>query len=390
MDLKRLLEIRKRKEEINRSLNDLKGEELDKVIKEVEDLEKEEDDLNKRAKLADDIEKRGKAIVTPVNDKVQVPEVVTYTADSNEYRSAYLKRLQGKALNDEEKRAFTTVEGSAGAVIPTQTMNKIIEKLEQYGVILPLVTPLAIPSNVTIPVEDVTNDYTWVDEGAESKDSDDKLTSVKLGAMELIKTVEITAHVEAMSIDAFEAFVVAQLSKKAKKAIDYAIINGDGKKNATGILPGATAINPAGETYDYDDLMEILKNLKSGYKQGAKFVMSTNTLYGEIAKIKDADKRPIFKMETDGRFEGKLSGYPVVVYDNVPDGTIIFGNFEYYYFNFVKAFEIAKDTSVGFKSAKTCYRALALCDGKPALKEAFVVMKKAEANASGAKKAVAQ
>lgn len=108
-------------------------------------------------------------------------------------------------------------------------------------------------------------------------------------------------------------------------------------------------------------------------------MMSTTTLYGDIAKIKDDNNKPIFKIETDGRFEGKLSGYPVVTYDNVPDGTIIFGNFEYYYFNFVKAFEIAKDTSVGFKSAKTCYRALALADGKVALNEAFVVMQKKSA-----------
>jgi HK97 family phage major capsid protein len=119
--------------------------------------------------------------------------------------------------------------------------------------------------------------------------------------------------------------------------------------------------------------MTILGKLKSGYKQGAVFVMSTTTLYEQIAKIKDDVARPIFKVETDGRFEGKLSGYPVVCYDNLEDGKIIFGNFEYYYFNFVKNFEIAKDTSVGFKTGKTCYRTLALADGVTALPEAFVV-----------------
>lgn len=372
--LKRLMEIKKRKAELMAELRTLSGEDLDKAITEVDELTKEEDDLNKRVKDAEDVEKRGRAIVTP-KDNVEPPvEERNYTVDSEEYRAAYLKNLQGKELNDTEKRAMTTAANSVGAVIPTITMNKIIEKLEQYGVVLPLVTTLNIPSNVTIPVEDVTNDCSWVSEGTSSTDSNDKIGSIKLSANELIKTIEITAHVEAMSIDAFESFIVAQLSKKAKKAIDNAIINGNGNNTATGILTTVDAIESSSTSYGYDDIMDILANLKSGYKQGAVFMMSTTTLYGQIAKIKDDKKAPIFKMETDGRFEGKLSGYPVVVYDNVPDGTIIFGNFEYYYFNFVKAFEIAKDTSVGFKSAKTCYRALALCDGKLSLEEAFVVM----------------
>lgn len=377
--LKRLMEIRKRKAELRDSINTLAGEELDKAIKEVDTLEQEETDLNKRMAEAEDVEKRGKAFITPKDEKPA--EKREAGLDSEEYRSAYLKNLQGKELTVEERATLTTAANSVGAVVPTITLNKIIEKLEQAGVVLPLVTRLAIPSNVTIPVEDTTNDVSWVAEGSDSTPSGDKLGKISLAAHELIKTIEITAHVEAMSIDAFESFIVAQLSKKAKIAIDNAILNGDGTNKATGILTAlnntAQAIQTAANTgFTYDDVLDILKNLKSGYKQGSVFMMSTTTLYGQIAKIKDSDNRPIFKMETDGRFEGKLLGYPVVVYDGVPENKIIFGNFEYYFFNFVKAFEIAKDTSVGFKSGKTCYRAMALCDGKLALTEAFVVMSK--------------
>ena len=378
--LKRLLEIRKRLAELRNAVNTLEGEDLDNAISEVEDLEKEKQDLEKRMVEAESVEKRGKAVVIPTG---KIPEEKEYSVDSEEYRSAYLKNLQGKKLSDEEKRALTTAVSSVGAVIPTLTMNKIIEKLEQYGVVLPLVTSLAIPSNVKIPVEDTTNDFSWVTEGTSSTDSNDKLGSVSLGAHELIKTIEITAHVEAMSIDAFESFIVAQLSKKAKKAIDGAIVSGDGNNKATGILQTVTAKTTEGTAWAYDDIMNILAELKSGYKQGAVFMMSTKTLYGDVAKIKDDKKAPIFKAETDGKFEGKLSGYPVICFDNVPDGTIIFGNFEYYYFNFVKAFEIAKDTSVGFKAGKTCYRAMALADGKVALSEAFVVMNKNTTTSEG-------
>lgn len=379
--LKRLLEIQKRKAELRNSLNSLAGEELDKAIAEVDALKTEEDDINKRLKLAEDVEKRGHAIVTPAGKETK-PEERQFTpdnvVDTPEYRTAFLKRLQGKTLDDTEKRAMTTAESSVGAVIPTLTMNKIIEKLEQQGVIYPLVTSFAIPSNVKIPVEGESAEFSWVDEGTSSTDSEDKIGSVSLGALELIKTLEITAHVEAMSIDAFEGFIVALLARKARKAIDYAIINGNGTKQATGILTtlASKISTTAGNAWAYDDIINLKRGLKSGYYQNAKFIMSSNTL-GEVEKIKDTNGRPIFKEESDKNVP-TLSGKPVIVYDNVPDGTIIFGDLEYYYFNFVKAFEIAKDTSVGFKAGKTCYRAMAICDGKPTLDEAFVVKKKSQ------------
>lgn len=373
-EMKRLQEIEARKAEIRSLLQSDNEVDLDALKNELDSLSNETRSIKERHELANSIQV-GKVIARSVDPDEDGPK--EDVADSAEYRSAYLKNLMGKELNDAEKRAMTTATNSVGAVVPTVTLNKIVEKLEQAGVILPLVTTLNIPSNVKLPVEDTTSDVAWVSEGG-SNEKDDKINYVELKANELIKTIEITAHVETMSIDAFETFIVAQLAKKAKVAIDNGIINGTGTNNQPhGILSRVEAIETEkAECYVYNDIMEILKNLKSGYKQGAKFVMSTNTLYGEIAKIKDTSERPIFKAETDGRFEGNLSGYPVVCYDNLEDGKVIFGNFEYYYFNFVKPFEIAKDTSVGFKTAKTCYRALAIADGEVALPEAFVVMGK--------------
>lgn len=377
------MEIKKRRAELRDSLNTLAGEELDKAIEEVDALTVEEKDINQRIADAEDVEKRGKAYITPAKQQGQEPEERQFTpenvVDAPEYRTAFLKTLQGKkTLTDVEKRALTTATSSVGAVIPTLTMNKIVEKLEQQGVIYPLVFSFAIPSNVKIPVEGETEDFSWVDEGATPNDSNDSMGEVSLSAMELIKNIEITAHVEAMSIDAFEGFIVALLARKARKAIDYAIINGTGVKQGLGILTAldSKATTTENAEWAYDDIINLKRSLKSGYYQNAKFVLSSNTL-GEVEKIKDNNGRPIFKEESD-RNVPTLSSKPVVVYDNMPDGTIIFGDFEYYYFNFVKAFEIAKDTSVGFKSGKTCYRAMAICDGKPALNEAFVVKKKAQ------------
>lgn len=370
---KRLQEILARKIEIRKLLSSGEKCDLTALKNELATLTTEETEINERSEIANSIQ-TGEIVTRSLTEERKVA-VKDYGVDSAEYRSAYMKSLMGKDLNEVEQRAMTTATNSVGAVVPTQTMNKIIEKLEQAGVILPLVTRLNIPSNVVIPVEGTTNDVAWVSEGGEN-DKNDTINKVSLSAHQLIKTIEITAQVEKMSVDAFEAFIIAALVKKAKVAIDNAIINGSGKDDtATGILTSLTALKTATNAgYKYSDLMKILANVKSGYKQGSVFVMSTNTLYEKIANIENEVGDPIFKLETDGRFEGKLCGYPVVCYDNLEDGKVLFGNFEYYYFNFVQNFEIAKDTSIGFKSGKTCFRVIALADGNVALSEAFAVM----------------
>lgn len=370
--MSRLEEIKARSLELRTKINSLSGEELDNAIAELKDLAKESSDIEKRQAALESI-KANSFDANKIEKPVEEPK--TYGLDSAEYRSAFLKNLQGAQLNDVEKRAMTTAIESVGAAVPTETMNKIIEKLRDAGVIYPLVSQLHIPSNVNMPVEGTIADLSWKAEGETSSDSNDTLGKVELTAYELIKTVEITAQVEAMSIDAFENWLVASLAKKVKVAIDNAIINGNNSGQANGILNAVTPIDTAVTgTIAYDDIMNTIAALPSGYDQNATFVMNKKTLYKQIAKIKDDQKMPIFKLETDGRFAGKLLGYPVVTYDNCPEGKVILGDFEYYYFNVVKDFEITKDTSVGFKSGKTCFRALGLCDGDVALAEAFVVL----------------
>ena len=133
-----------------------------------------------------------------------------------------MKKLQGKELNAEERQAVT-----ATAANPTITMNEIVHKLE-LNPLIAAVDVTNIPGYVTYPAEGTINDAAWVAMGTAATDSADTLTAVTLGAYKLIKTVEITADVEAMSVDAFESWLVARLANKIEKAIDAGILNGGG------------------------------------------------------------------------------------------------------------------------------------------------------------------
>lgn len=370
---------------INARLADI-GQLLDKPDADLNALEKEVRSLkDERTQLTQAAERRAKILreVSAGGGKVirtfdqGMPEKRTYTPESAEYRSAWLRNLQGKELMVEERAAVT-----AGAVIPTQTMNRIVGKLEETPIIA-AVDVTYIPGNVSYPVEKTVNAASWVAMGTAATDSADVLDTISLGAYKLIKTVEITADVQAMGIDAFESWLVDRLANKIAVAVDAAIFNGTGTSQATGILKAGEitqtgTFTKAGITYK--DLLKIMSTIGTQYLPNAKFAMPRALFYGEVLGLTDSSGKPV--VVTDPQAPAKLNvlGFPVIVDDNCAADTIVFGDFkEGYKFNFAKAPTVESDGSVAFRSGSTVYRAMALADGKPADKKALCVFTRAGA-----------
>ena len=369
MSLKRLLEIKRRKAELEAGIDKMDDKQVDEAMREAEKLEEEENEVKKRMLESDtEIEKRGKQIGFIGADKQQKIEL---GVDSAEYRSAFFKRFAGVPLTEIEQRAMNTNSNSAGAAVPTTTLNKILEKVENNAVVYGLVTVSHLKGNVTIPLERTTNDVQRKTEGAEATIADDTLGKIQLGAKKYIKLVQLTCELEATAIDALEDYIVSKLAKKFAQAFDYDILNGEGTLGAKGILKILTPIETQSvNTLTYDDICTLFGKLSAAAKKGATLMMSTETLYTKVATIKDDVKRPIFNVETN-----KVLGREVVECDDVPNGTIIFGDFSQYMFNWNKELEITKSGEAAFKSGDTVFRGLALVDGDLADLGAMKVLK---------------
>ncbi|NOK23905.1 phage major capsid protein, partial [Corallococcus carmarthensis] len=295
-----------------------------------------------------------------------------------EYRSAYLKRLQGRDLTETEQRALTTAANSAGAAVPTTTLNMIIDKLRQTSALFPRITVSYVPGNLSLVVANAKNAAAWKAEGTDGTPADDTVINVNLTGFELIKLVEISAAAQAMTIDAFEAYIASELGRQMAIAVENAILNGAGSGQPTGILTGVAwdATNSTtwanGGNVGYDNIVDGLALLPTMYHNGAVFVMNRKMLFSGIRKIKATDGQPIFTYNPQDRAAMTLLGYPVILDDYMPDDTILLGDFSYYYMNFSQAPQIESSREAGFKSGKITYRGLAVADGKPALAEAFV------------------
>ncbi len=302
-----------------------------------------------------------------------------FTPDTVEYRDAYMKNLQGKPMSIEERTALS----GASYVIPTETLNKIYGKLEENQLIREI-DALYVPGYVSVPTAATVNDASWIAMASASTDSSDAMGTVSLTAKKLIKTIEITADIQAMSIPAFQGWLVNKLAQKMEAAICAAIVNGAGSTSVpqgVGQCGITTSTAIAGATLA--KLSAFMGGLKAPYHNGAIWVMSAENFFTYVLPLA-SDSNGYLVQDGIGY---RLLGHRVVLDDNVDackfkSGStaeaanadhIIFGNFKAgYVFNFGEGIQVEADNSVSFRSGSTVYRAMALCDGAVADKDAFV------------------
>lgn len=328
---------------------------------EEEQPEEQEEERSSQAAQRAELRKRVAEGITGIQtrkfntDKVEVKHM-----DNKEYRIAWLKNLQGKELSAEERTAVT-----AGYTIPQETANLIKGKMELYP-LLNAVDVMHIPGTVIVPVEGTVNAAGVVAMGTAATDAQDTIGQVSLGIYKIIKTVEITADVAAMAVDAFEQWLVDRLANKIYRAVVGYIAAGTGSSQPYGL----TTITATNQTYTktgitYADVMAIIASLPTQYDANASFVMSRASFFGNVLAIRDDNENPIVVTDVQAPAKFNILGYPVILEDGV--GTdIIFGDLkEGYVWNFGKEIEVARDESVGFRTGSTVFRGMCLGDGAP-------------------------
>lgn len=324
--------------------------------------------------------------------------------DTEEYRSAFFKTMTGAKLSEVETRAFNVgmkaaearadkynTASNSAAVLPTATLNEIIKKARTMGGLLSECRAFNIPTKIAVPVGTPATKAAWHTEASAVESDNLSIATVSFDGYEIMKVFSISAKVRAMSIAAFESYLVDELTACVMETLDYAIVNGTGSSQGTGLESGITWVKTAGATQnnvevaaasdiDYDDVVALVSLLKRGYAQGAKMAMNNKTLYSVFYSIADTTKRPIFVSDPKDESIGKVLGFPVVIDDNIADNTVYLGNFaKYMGYNIPEGIMIEASRDSSFKKGVIDYRALAVADCKPVVAEAFVKLSKAAA-----------
>lgn len=322
--MNRLAEIRKRKEEIRAMLmdNEQKNIDLDELETELRALNDEEEQLERRQNIANGINTgttQANVIEPPQEGEQRNDDMY----NSVEYRKAFMKYVTRGTQIPAEFRASTTntTTDDIGALVPPVTLNKIIEKLEAYGMILPLVNRTAYKTGLTIPVASVKPTASWVAEGATSTLQKENLdASITFGHYKLRCAVSVSLEVENMALSAFEARLVSSISEAMAKAIEQAIISGTGTGQPTGILKDTAAgTSITVKSIDYKTLVSAEAALPMEYENNAVWVMSKKT-FMEFVGMVDTAGQPIARTDfgISGAPERTLLGRRVVLTNYLP------------------------------------------------------------------------
>lgn len=157
--------------------------------------------------------------------------------DSMEYRRAFMAyALRGTPIPAEFRADAVSKTAENGAVIPTTILNRIIEKMEAVGMILPLVTRTAYKGGVSIPTSSAKPTATWVAEGAGSDKQKKTTGSITFAYHKLRCAVAVSLEMDTMALSAFEATLTNNVVEAMTKATEQAIISGDGTGKPKGIL----------------------------------------------------------------------------------------------------------------------------------------------------------
>ena len=375
---KRLAEIKSEVEKPDANLDALE-EESRKLSDEYEKLQERVAGAERRQKILEGAQREG-VETRRFGNQEQDTEERAYGADSPEYRSAYLKQMRGIELSDVEERAMTSASSSAGPVIPTQTMNKIISKLHQYAPLLDEIELLSVPGNVKVPAEGTTIEASIHAEGATITAAGDTMTYVELGMYEITKLITISKTVELMSVDAFENWLTDKIARNVADKITGLILTGTGSSQAQGInaitwdesnsvtVAKASALTVA-------NIDSVVGLLNGAYDAGAKWIMSKKTFFGDFRALQDNSKNKVISKEGDTWY---VEGYPVSFDERMTIHEAILGNLRRGYIGnmpeeaHVTSQFVVRENSYDFLGS-------AMFDGKVQAVEAFVKIAKATA-----------
>ncbi|WP_417208273.1 phage major capsid protein [Acidaminococcus fermentans] len=318
----RLLEIRKRKEEIRAALNGNEKVDLKAMQEELRNLDAEQKDLEEREKVAQSITLGN----VPENvQQRQNPAAAARPAqglDSEEYRKAFMAyALRGTPIPAEFRSDAVASTKDAGALIPPTTLNRVIEKVRTYGNILPLVTRTAYKSGLAIPTSDVKPVATWVAEGAGSDKQKKVLGTITFSHFKLRCAVAVTLETEYMTLSAFEDVLVNNVSEAMAVALEEAIIKGNGTSQPTGIihdLSKGQTLNVA--SLSLDTLVKAEAALPQAYEAGSVWVMTKST-WMQFVGMTDSAGQPIARVNVgiNGVPERNLLGRDVKLCDYLTD-----------------------------------------------------------------------
>ena len=369
--IKRMQEINARKAEL-RSMLEGSGEvDLDAIEKELRDLDTEFKELEKRKATIDGIN-AGTIPAVEIPNPVTARSADTFDQDK-EYRSAWLKTLQGEALTENEQRAYSTAANSALPAIPESTANEIIKKMYEVAPILQRCKIFHVPGNFKFAVEGTNSDAALHTENGSITAASDSLGSVSLTGYEIVKLVKASRATVNMTINAFESYIVEIIAEAIARKIENYIFAGTGSNQPGGVANGGKGSNgaytagtdqvtvAASANVAEADITTLYGMLASGYERNAVWAMSKATFFAYFYALMNKSKNNLIEF-ANGKYY--IMGCEVYFTGSLAMGVAYLGDFSYIVGNYSQDITVVKSEHSGLATNSVDYLGSCVFDSK--------------------------
>ena len=368
-----LHQIEERSEEIHTAVETAEHDELEKLSAEITEMEERKAALLAEKAELEAKEEEARSFDESKATEIELPKAVMpeqeerkmFDINTVEYRNAWVKRLIGRELNEEERAALS----GAGAVIPTMTVNAVWDKLVKSAELLGRVDVSQFPTYVRFPRATTNNAATSQAVGGTISESSDAVGYIDLVPNEYVKLLTVGADIDHMAVEAVHDWIVDNLVSNIRYAINKDILVGTGTNSLKGITASvaadATAL-PA--TVTKASILKIMAALGGNYQEGAVWIMTPNMFFENIMNLTALNDYVI-----QNGFGYKLFGHDVILMSEAlvsTKETIFYGDPKAYKVNIFKALEVKQ-----FETATTTnlqFRGATMADGELIDTNAFV------------------
>ena len=259
-----------------------------------------------------------------------VDEFKTYRADL----AGYIRRAEVKAVTMQ-----VATDPSGGFWVTPDVAGRMVKKIYDSTPMRQLANVVSIGTDrLEGPIDNGETDAAWVGESQTRAQTDaSQIGMWGIDVNELYAYPKVTQKLlEDAKIDV-EAWLADKASGKFARKEATAFVNGDGVQKPKGFLQYAIASTDdatrAWGTLQYvasggasgfassnpaDALINLIFELKSGYRQGAGFLMARRT-QGAVRKLKDGQGNYLVDLRMrDGALVESIFGFPVTTGEDMP------------------------------------------------------------------------
>lgn len=256
--------------------------------------------------------------------------------------------------------AMSTDDGSSGGYLVQPELEKTITR--RQADISPMRTLARVVTSRSgeyqIPIATGGVDSGWVGERQSRPETDGPpLALLTITAQEIYANPSVTQRLLDDSVENIGNYLSEEIALAFDEKEGDAFVNGNGVNKPRGFLQYSTAATadatrPFG-TLQFDetagsgviaadDLVDLVFDLRRGYRRGAAWVMNSTTA-SVVRKLKDAEGNHIWSLTGDAEMP-RLLGYPVEIDEGMP--TIATGAFPIAFGNFKRGYIIVDRTGI--------------------------------------------